>query len=764
MNETEVGDRLHELSLRQRTDLSAGADSWHTKGYPDLGIRRLRLADGPHGLRVVRPGAKPHDVHDSLPATCFPPAVGLGSTWNVELLERVGAALASEALAADVDVVLGPGINLKRSPLGGRNFEYVSEDPLLSGVLGAALVRGLQEHGVGACVKHFAANNQETDRMRVDVLVDERTLRELYLRSFEEVVRSARPWTVMAAYNFVNGVAASNHRWLLTDVLRTEWGFDGVVMSDWGAVYDRTAAVAAGLDLEMPNEDSVTDDALYEAVTSGRISEPEVDAAAARVVALGRRADAARRDRAVDGRLVWEDQYAVALAAARECPVLLKNDDEVLPLDADRDRRVAVIGRFAVEPRYQGAGSSRVNPERLTSALDELRRLAPSGVEITFAPGSGSDDDPAAGPLGEAVRHAAAADVTVLFLGLPDEYESEGFDRTDLDLPAEQRALLDAVSAVSSRLVVVLSNGSVVRLSEWEHQADAILEGWLLGEAGGQATAEILLGIVSPSGKLAESIPYRVEDTPTFLTFPGEAGEVRYGEGLYVGYRYYDTVDRAVHYPFGHGLGYTTFMVDGLEAEVAGSGDDLRVRVRARVSNVGAVAGMEVVQVYVAPVHPVRQRPAQELRGFRKVRLQPGEEEVVEIVLGMRAFARWDPAVHAWVVDSGRYGVRLGASSRDIRAESVVDVAGNDLVPPLWRYSTLAEWRAHPAGRDVLRGLAGFGEMLEATSSLDPRTLRMFEEMPLPKLVRVMGMALPDEELEEAIATANARDAGRSSA
>src|SRR4051794_4016103 len=527
-----------DLTLEEKASLCLGSDFWHTAPVPRTGVPAITLSDGPHGLRKQPDEGDHVGISGSLPATCFPPACALGSSFDPELVRRVGAAVGEEARAQGVGVVLGPGINIKRSPPCGRNFEYLSEDPLVAGVLGAALVEGLQSQGVGASVKHYAANNQETDRLRVSADVDERALREIYLPGFERVVKEARPWTVMCAYNKLNGTYASEHHWLLTEVLRDEWGFDGLVMSDWGAVHDRVAAVASGLDLEMPPNLGVSDAAIVAAVRAGELDEQLLDQAVARVLALVDRAPSS------PGAAFDEDaHHALARAAAAECAVLLKNDDALLPLQPAAGDTIAVIGEFARTARYQGAGSSQVNPTRVDAALDELRAAVPEGVHVEFA----ADGD-------EAVELAARADTVVAFLGLPGSYESEGFDRAHMDLPEDQRALTPRLAGANPRLVVVLANGSAVRLSDWEHHAGAVLECWLSGQAAGGAAADLLLGAANPSGRLAETLPLRLEDNPSYLTFPGEPGHGRYGEGVFVGHHADEALDRVVSHPFGHRL------------------------------------------------------------------------------------------------------------------------------------------------------------------------------------------------------------------
>ena len=493
-------------------------------------------------------------------------------------------------------MVLGPGINIKRSPLCGRNFEYLSEDPHLAGVLGAAMVQGLQSTGVGASVKHYAANNQETDRLRVSADVDERTLREIYLPAFEHVVKAARPWTVMCAYNKVNGTYASQHHWLLTEVLRDEWGFDGVVVSDWGAVADRPAALAAGLDLEMPPNLGVSDAAIVEAVRTGALDLGHLDASARRMVELAARSIPAIAD---PGSVDEAEQHQVARRAALESAVLLKNDDELLPLQISAGDTLAVVGEFARTPRYQGAGSSQVSPTRVDSALDALVAAMPEGAALTFAAGFTLDADTSDDELvREAVEAARSANATVVFLGLPASAESEGFDRTEIRLPGNQLSLLRAVVAANPHVVVVLSNGSAVQTSDWDFEVPAVLECWLTGQAGGGAVADLLLGIAAPCGRLAETLPIRLEDNSAYLNFPGEAGHVRYGEGVFVGYRGYDAAALEVSYPFGHGLGYTTFEYSDLWLGVTGSVEngDLSVEVSCVVTNTGGRSGKEVVQ------------------------------------------------------------------------------------------------------------------------------------------------------------------------
>ncbi|MQY02558.1 glycoside hydrolase family 3 C-terminal domain-containing protein [Actinomadura macrotermitis] len=734
------------LSLQERASLTSGGDTWHTTAVP--GVRALTLADGPHGIRRQAEGsgdALGLDV--SVPATCFPPAVTLGSSWDAGLARRVGAALAREASALGADVVLGPGVNIKRSPLCGRNFEYFSEDPHLTGAMGAAVVTGIQSLGIGACVKHFAANNQETDRMRISADVDERTLREIYLAAFEHIVRTADPAMVMCSYNKINGVHASQNRWLLTEVLREEWGFGGAVVSDWGAVNDRVAALAAGLDLEMPP--TGTDQEIVDAVRSGRLAEEDVTRAAGRVIALARRAGTAERFTGWD----VDAHHELAREAARASAVLLKNDGDVLPLDPRAGQRVAVIGELARTPRYQGHGSSHVVPTRLDNAWDALTGGFGPAATLDFAAGYRLDGEPDAGLAQEAVAAAERADVALVFLGLPDQAESEGFDRAGIDLPDVQTGLLREIAGACGRVVVVLANGGVVSVAEWRDDVAAILEAWLPGQAGGAAIADLLLGACSPSGRLTETIPLRLRDVPSYLHFPGADGHVVYGEGRYVGYRHHDTLGTEVAYPFGHGLGYTRFEYSGLDARETAPNE---WAVEVTVTNVGERAGDEVVQLYVAFDEEAPTRPRHELRGFAKVGLEPGEGTRVRFTLGGRDIARWSPARGEWAIDPGRFTVEVGASSRDIRARAELATPGDGHVAVLGRMSTLGEWLDHPVGGPVLKGLLR-GAPGAAPSS--PALRALARGVPLAKFT-TFGIGLTAESIDrliEAVREAEAR-------
>ncbi|WP_051761078.1 glycoside hydrolase family 3 C-terminal domain-containing protein [Microbispora rosea] len=729
---------LNALTLEQKASLLSGRDFWTTKPLDEAGIPSITLCDGPHGVRREAGGSDHLGLNESIPATCFPPAAAVGSSWDPEVAARIGAAVGREGRALGVAVVLGPGVNIKRSPLCGRNFEYYSEDPLLSGVLAAAHVAALQAEGPGASVKHFAANNQETDRMRVSADVDERTLREIYFPAFERVVTQARPATVMCSYNRVNGVHASQNRWLLTDVLRREWGFSGVVVSDWGAVQDRVAALAAGLDLEMPGTGGASDRRIVDAVRAGDLDEAVVNASVRRVVAL------TERHSGVSGAFDADAHHALARELAAECAVLLKNEDGTLPLSAEA--RIAVIGEFAARPRFQGGGSSHINATRVDAALDAIRALAP---DVAYAQGFSLDGSGDARELREAAAEAAAsADVAVVFAGLGEREESEGFDRDTIDLPAVQVELIRAVAAAARRTVVVLSNGGVVSLEGWHDDVDAVLEGWLLGQAGGSAVADLLFGAVNPSGRLAESIPMRLKDTPSYLNFPGEAGHVRYGEGVMVGYRYYETVELPVRYPFGHGLSYTTFAVEGLT--VTRTGDD-RAAVTVRVTNTGERAGKHVVQVYVSTAAGPVRRPTRELRAFTKVSLAPGESRTVTLRLDRRAFAYYDVQLGRWVVAPGDYTIQIGENASSVVAETTIGLGGDSVVPVVSLDSTLGEWLSHPlAGPALLRVLTG-GKSKRPEED-DENGLRMASSMPMGRFLTFAGIDIPHATLRELVA------------
>lgn len=744
---SELHPAIAKLSLEEKASLVSGASFWATRSVEHAGIEGALLTDGPHGVRLQREGADHLGLHDSVPATAFPTGSALGSSWDPVLLAEVGEALGRESRALGVDILLGPGVNMKRSPLCGRNFEYLSEDPHHAGVLGAAWVSGLQSQGVGASLKHYAANNQETDRMRVSAEVDERTLREIYLPAFETVVRTAKPATVMCSYNKVNGVYASENHWLLTEVLRDEWEFDGYVVSDWGAVSDSAKAVGAGLDLEMPSPGEAGPRAVAEAVRSGSLSLDALDTAVSRVLTVH---DRIRADRGETQPIDVDTHHALARRASRESAVLLTNANDVLPLDPNRGGTIAVVGAFAQHPRYQGSGSSHIIPTRLDNALDEITAAA-GQRSVVYAQGFSFDGSPDPILIAEAVEVARDAEVVVLFLGLPDSEESEGFDRQHIELPQNQTELLDALVRVNPATVVVLSNGGVVRLSNIVGRVPAILEMWLGGQASGGAVADLLFGLESPSGRLAETVPAALTHTPSFVNWPGTDGVVHYGERHYIGYRWYDATDRDVTFPFGHGLSYTSFDYSNLQIAIADTTEAV-VDVSFTVTNVGQREGADVAQVYVRSLGSSVDRPVRELRGFRKVKLQPGESSGVKLRLTKRDFAIWGS--HGWVVEQGDFAIDIGSSSRNIHlsGEAILNVPVH--LPALNRESTLSEWLAHPSASGVLPQLvAGLSGGMDLSLGADDQLARLAGAIPLLKLLRMNDPATAEETVEHLLAS-----------
>ena len=649
-----------DLTVLEEAALLSGDTVWQTRAVPRAGIRSLWLADGPHGIRKQTGPADHLGLAESLPATCFPTAATVANSWDPQLAESVGEALGAEAAAQGVDVLLGPGLNIKRSPLCGRSFEYFSEDPLLAGQLAAGYVRGIQSQGVAACPKHFAANSQELRRMASDSVVDERTLRELYLTGFELVVREAKPWSLMSSYNKVNGTYAHENHWLLQGVLRDEWGFDGAVVSDWGGGNDPVVAVRAGGTLEMPSPGFDSVDRIVRAVTAGELEGAELDARVRELRMLVERVE--RRAGAPVADL--DSHHRLVRTATSRGAVLLENLDGLLPLAAGT--RVAVVGDFAQHPRYQGAGSSVVNANRLVSTLDALPA---SGLELAaFAPGytRGGPADPVL--VAQAVEVARRAEVTLLYLGLDEVSETEGRDRAHLRLPQAQVDLLMSLTEVSDRIVVVLGAGGVVEMP-WLDQCQALLHGYLGGQAGAEAMLDLLTGAVNPSGRLAETYPLRLEDTPVHRYFPAEGPTAEYREGPFVGYRYYTTASVPVRFPFGFGLSYTTFTYAGLEV----TSDEVSFT----LTNTGPVAGAEVTQLYVGRVGDEGVlRPARELKGFARIELEPGEQRRVAIALDDRTFRHYSTVTGRWEVETGTYELSVGADVLDLRLRTTQEVTG----------------------------------------------------------------------------------------
>jgi beta-glucosidase len=735
----DVEHLLNELTVAEKASLTSGSAFWYTAPVERLGIHRVMVSDGPHGLRA-QPGDSDHvGLSGSLPATCFPTASAIASAWNPDLLRRIGQALAQEARACNLSVILGPGVNMKRSPLCGRNFEYFSEDPFLAGELAVGIVDGIQSRGIGTSVKHYAANNQETDRLRVDAQVDERTLREIYLPAFERVVKAQQPWTVMCAYNKVNGQSMSENTWLLTTVLREEFGFEGLIVSDWGAVYHRVPALLAGVDLEMPPALGRSPEAIVAAVETGDVPGAVLDARVRKVLELvAKGMPTLDLDESFDAGV----HHALAREAAAESVVLLTNDG-LLPL-AD-GATIAVIGEFARTPRFQGAGSSQVTPTRVDVLLDELR--AARG-DVRFAAGYGIEDttdDQAL--LAEAEQLAGSVDTVVVVIGLPAADESEGFDRTHMNLPDNQLAALAAVAAVNPNVAVVLVNGSTVVLGDVTRHARALVEAWLGGQAAGGAIADVLTGKVNPAGRLAETIPHRLEDNSSYLNFPGDSQVVRYGEGLFIGYRGYDRADQDVAFPFGFGLSYTTFTLSGLRVTTRGAAADgtLAAAVSVTVTNTGPTDGAEVVQVYVQDVQSSVTRPIRELKGFTKVFLTAGASREVTIDLDQRAFAFWSIQHRDWVVEAGDFVIAVGPHSRDLPLSETVSVKAPGLNTPLTRDSTLQEWMSDPAGRLLVEQEVAAGQ---PAAVLSDELISVIGNMPMSTLANFGGMSLGHDALD----------------
>ncbi|MBC8504426.1 MAG: glycoside hydrolase family 3 C-terminal domain-containing protein [Anaerolineales bacterium] len=664
------------MTLEEKASLSSGLNFWYLKGIKRLGIPSIMVTDGPHGLRKQAGDADHIGLSKSVPATCFPTASALAATWNRDLIYQVGVALGEECQEEKVAVILGPGANIKRSPLCGRNFEYFSEDPYLTGEMGKSHINGVQSQGIGTSLKHYTVNNQEFRRMVIDAIVDERALREIYLAGYEIAIKEAQPWTVMCAYNRVNGTYASDNKYLMRDILKDEWGHEGLVVTDWGAMNERVDAIIAGTELEMPGAPNGNDDKIVAAVQSGELDEAVLNSAVERILTLIFKAEETLSEDFVYDR---QAHHALARRVAGEGVVLLKNEDSILPLQ--ENSKVALIGRFAKEPRYQGAGSSLINPSQLDNLYDEIVNLV-GGENITFAPGyTVTGDQPDESLIQEAVDVASTAEVVVICAGLTDLYEVEGLDRENLNLPPGHGALIYRIAQNHSKVVVVLSNGSPVEMP-WVDDVTGIVEGYLGGQAGAGAMADILYGVTNPSGKLAETFPLKLEDNPSHHYFPQGPATVEYRESVFVGYRYYDSVGQDVLFPFGYGLSYTTFEYSDLKLGQHQLSDQETLRVSFKLKNTGFVAGKEIVQLYVRDTESTAFRPDKELKGFAKVDLAPGEESEVVIDLGPRAFAYYNVDLKDWHVESGTFEILVGASSQDIRLNASVEITSTQSAAP----------------------------------------------------------------------------------
>ncbi|MCM1308742.1 MAG: glycoside hydrolase family 3 C-terminal domain-containing protein [Butyrivibrio sp.] len=679
MDSEQIKRLVSEMTLEEKAGLCSGEDFWHTKGIERLGVPQMMVSDGPHGLRKQDTEADHLGVNDSIKAVCFPAGCGAATSFNRDLIYEMGQILGSECVSEGVGVLLGPAVNIKRSPLCGRNFEYYSEDPYLASEIAAALISGVQSRNVGTSIKHFMANSQETRRMSVDEEIDERALHEIYLRVFEGAVRKAKPWTVMSSYNKVNGKYVGENYEYMTKELRENWGFDGLVMSDWGAVGDRVAGLEAGLDLEMPGSHGVRDKLIAEAVKDGTLDEAVLDTACERILDIVFRASAA------DGpQIDFMEDHEKAARLAEETVVLLKNEDGILPLK--KEAKIAFIGKYAETPRFQGGGSSHINCIKVTSALDALKDM---GVSVMYAKGFEDAEDAIDGELErEAVETAAKADAAVIFAGLPDAFESEGFDRSHMRMPDCQNHLISEIIKRQPNVVVVLHNGAPIELP-WADGAKGILEAYLGGEAIGKAVCRILFGEVNPSAKLAETFPYKLEDNPSYLTGFGSGDKVRFSEGIFVGYRYYDKKKTEVRFPFGYGLSYTDFEYSNLRLSAKELDESEALTVRVDVTNTGSVFGREIVQLYVSDTESTEIRPIKELKGFEKLSLEPGETKTAEFVLDRRAFAYYEPRIKDWHVESGSFDIMIGKSSRDIVLCETVTVRSLKRLPVHYTSDTI---------------------------------------------------------------------------
>ncbi|MBR1811707.1 MAG: glycoside hydrolase family 3 C-terminal domain-containing protein [Clostridia bacterium] len=668
-------DILAQLTLEEKADLCDGSDYWHLQGMEKYGVPTITICDGPHGLRKKDYDKKGISLSASIPAICFPSAATTACSWDPDLLSEMGEALGRKCQKEQVGILLGPGINMKRSPLCGRNFEYFSEDPVLAGELAAGLICGLQSMGVGASLKHFAVNNQETRRMTCDSVVDERTLRELYLTGFEIAVKKSKPWTVMNSYNKINGVHGSENRYTQIDILRKEWGYDGCVVSDWGAVNDRVEGIRTGNDLEMPSSSGAGKQKIIDAVKSGDLEASVLDERVLNVLTLIKKAaDGTRQNASYDDL----DDQPLARRIAAQSMVLMKNDG-ILPLK--KSGKIAVIGDMAKNPRYQGAGSSHITPTKLENAYDEL---AAKGYALAYAPGyarTEKNKKKNAEHLRNAVALAGTCDTVLLFIGLTEELEAEGYDRQSMALPQSHNALVREILKVNKNVVVVLSGGSPAELP-WAANVRAILNSYLGGQAGGGAVADLLSGDRNPCGKLAETWPLHYGSTPARLYFPCNPATVEYRESIYIGYRYYEKSKKEVRFPFGHGLSYTTFAYSDLQLDKTAMQENNTLKASVKIKNTGAMPGYEITQLYVSDLQSTIFRPEKELKAFKKIYLEPGEEKQITFELSKRAFAFYNTAVGDWCVESGSFQIMIGASSADIRLSATVHITAAEVAIP----------------------------------------------------------------------------------
>lgn len=655
---------IKKMSLEEKAELCVGADYWSSKSFEKYGIPKIRMSDGPHGLRVQRTKADNLGINESEVSTCFPASSTLGNSWNKEMAYQLGKALGEEARQEEVNIVLGPVVNIKRSPLCGRNFEYFSEDPYLTGILGTEYVKGLQDQNVGACVKHFAVNNQENRRRTIDAIIDERTLREIYLKAFETILEEAKPWSIMSAYNKVNGQYCSENTHLLEDILRKEWNYQGIVISDWGGENNRVKGIENDHELEMPGGRGSGKEEIIEAVKTGRVSESKLDHIVDRIISIANRGEHTKESAKYD----QEEHHKIAQKMAEESIVLLKNEDNILPI---QDEKIALMGDMAKYPRYQGAGSSTINPYKIENAYDSFKE---NHIMFDYAKGyerieSENDEN----LRKEAIEVAKKNKIVVIFAGLTENFESEGVDRDNLNIPENQNKLIEEIYKVNKNIIIVLSNGAPI-VMPWKDKVKAIITGYLGGEAGAKAMVNCMLGKVNPSGKLAETYPEKLEDTPCYKNYPGTELTVEYQESIYVGYRYYDMNNVKVLFPFGYGLSYTEFEYSNLKVNEQES----KVKVSFAIRNIGKRKGKEIAQIYLSQEDPTIFKPKKELKEFEKVELEVGEEKQVEIILNKKAFEYFNPETNKWSIEQGKYKILVGKSSRDIVLEKEIFIESKD--------------------------------------------------------------------------------------
>ena len=750
-----IKDLVKQMTLEEKAGLCSGFDFWHTKPVERLGIPSVMVSDGPCGLRKQDDKADHLGVNESIKAVCYPSDCLTACSFDPELLEKEGATIGDECLAENVAVILGPALNIKRSPLCGRNFEYFSEDPYLAGVISASFVKGVQSKNVGTSIKHFAVNSQEYRRMSCSSNVDERTIREIYFPAFEKTVKEGKPDTVMCSYNRINGVFASENKWLLTDVLRKEWGFDGYVVSDWGAVNKRVEGLVAGLDLEMPDSGGTTDRQIVEAVKSGKLKQSVLDKTVERILRIVFKFV----DGKTEGNFDKEAHHKLVAEIAKESMVLLKNEKNILPLKEKDAESILFVGEFAKTPRYEGGGSAHINTWKVTSALDAAKAC---GLKVNYVQGYDVKEKKDKKLLPEAIEASKKAKTVVIFAGLPDSYESEGYDRKDMKMPQNQDVLISEIAKVNKNVVVVLHNGSPVEMP-WVNDVKGILESYLAGESVGTAQIDLLFGKANPCGKLAETFPVKTSDNPTFLNFPGNGQDVNYAEGIYIGYRYYDKKEMKVQFPFGHGLSYTTFEYSDLKLSSKNILDTDKLEVSVKITNTGKVSGKEIVQLYVSELTGTHEdRPVKELKAFTKVQLNPKESKVVTMTLDKRSFAFWNTEIGDWYAPTGEYLISAGASCTDIRLTAKVNVTStakgvfkineNTVLEEMLEHPVAAKC-AEPLVKSFMDEMLGDRSESEKESVSDEMMLAMLRSMPLRALRSFINMK--DEEVVKFIEETN---------